>query len=101
MNIDINSKILNLDNVPLKEGDKELTIADISLISLNANYDDEKNDYREKNNRFVLMKKIHDCMTSKKSLEITTEEASLLKNLIGKIWNPLIVGRAIEIIEST
>jgi hypothetical protein len=84
LKIDVTALITDLDQNPLLLDGKTLSLADIAIISLNGNFDDEKIDYKEKNT----------------PLDISTEDASLLKRLIGKIWNPLIVGRAVEIIES-
>lgn len=100
MLINVNTELKGLDGTPIKERDEILNFGDIALVSLNANFEDEKIEFKEKTNRFVLMTKIYNSKESFKPLEITVEEASLLKKLIGKLWIPLIVGRCIEIIEN-
>jgi hypothetical protein len=46
--------------------------------------------------RYELAKRIHDA---REAIDITTEEASDIKNAVAVVWTPLVVGQACALIE--
>lgn len=99
MQIDVNTVMTDLEGNAIKDGEKELMFAHVALFALNANFEDEKIDFKEKTERFSLMCKIQESKEYKKFLTISVEDASLLKKLIGKTWNVIICGRVKQLIE--
>lgn len=96
--INFGTELLDIRGVaPIKNADgAAVTLRDVALQALNANYQDEQHlAASEKVRRFQLAVKIanSDC------LELESEDIAALKALIGKAWNPLAVGRAFEILE--
>ncbi len=90
--------IKNLDGRPLKEGDREVTLASIAVNALLTPYEDERNlSGDDKVKRFKLAQAIHDAQGE---IEVTVEQVALLKSLIAKAYTPLIVGQAWAVLES-
>lgn len=106
---DFSAKILDLNNKPViddtvcpadSSGKRpcttEVTLGDISVRSLMAIVQDEQNlAGEEKFKRFVLAMKIKDGG----EIAVSAEDVALLKKLIGKIYSPLVVGRAFPLLD--
>lgn len=58
--------------------------------------DDAQADGTKKLQRYKLAKKIQD---SAEATEITVEDASMIKELVAKIYGPLVVGNVYELLE--
>lgn len=96
MLVNCNKILLDLDNMPIKDGDKEVTMGNAICVALNANFNDENIGHEEKMKRFTLMTKIYN---KTEPVELSVEDCALIIRLCGKIWNPLILGRITEEIE--
>jgi hypothetical protein len=96
--VDFAAPINNLDGTPMQKDDKTvLTLDDVASIALLSSYQDEPNlEGVEKNKRFWLAKKIHD---QRKDPVLTADEIALIKRLIAKAYNPLVVGQAWTILD--
>lgn len=90
--------INNLDGTAMRKEDKTvLTLEEVASTALLSSYQDESNlDGVEKNKRFWLAKKIHD---QRKDPVLTADEIALIKRLIAKAYNPLVVGQAWTILD--
>jgi len=93
--------ILDLWGKPVKTNpDKPedcLTLTTVVLNALLATYEDERTlTGKVKAERMQLALKINE---RPKETDITAEQMSMLKELIGKAYGPLIVGRAYELLE--
>jgi hypothetical protein len=95
MKIKINMPMLGVNLIPIKEDGKIITLGEICIATLLAPVqgDDEK----VKLEKWDIYKKFRDCKGD--TLDLTTEEITLLKRVIGKIQPQLIVGQTFEIIE--
>jgi hypothetical protein len=79
------------------EDGKYLLLTHVALNALLATYEDERSlTGKEKADRMQLALKIN---KRPKEVDITAEQLAKLKELIGKAYGPLIVGRAYEILE--
>lgn len=104
MAIDFSTKILDLKNQPIPLCSKEkpdcgvvLTMDDVALTALQAQFPDEQNlAATEKVKRYALGLKIN---ASKGDVHLDAEDVTLLKQLIGKAYGSLVVGRAYEILD--
>ena len=111
MKIDLNVKLKDLDDKPiknrlatgrtdekgfpiLKDGD-DLLLKEICTTALLGNYD-EKIDGNEKVRRFKLATEIHG---SNGEVDLQAEEISLIKNLISKSFSVLITGQAWQLLD--
>lgn len=93
MKIDFSSPILDLDGKPAVEG---LTLYAVCAQALQATFQDEQSlPAAEKLERFRLLLKIHDA----KVAELTAEEITRLKTVVGMGWSTIVVGRAYQLLD--
>lgn len=104
MKIDFKQKIKDLDGNVIKEPTKiengvvletiDLTLERVFINALLVTLDTEKNiDGNEKLSRFNIAQKI------KKNEELVIEEIAKIKEMVGKTYNTMIVGRVYEILK--
>lgn len=92
----LNSKsIKNRDGSDAKIGDKTATLRECAIEALLATYPDERQDGVESSKRYDIFLKID----MDGEIEISSEEVSLIKALIGKRFPPLAVGQFYKLIE--
>lgn len=109
MKVNINYKFKQINGQPLSDGSfedggkpKALTLQSIMVQSLLAhNEREEKIDANDKYKRYSLAMKINAIEAGENDhmMEMTAEDVTLLKSLIGKLWSPLVVGQAFEVLE--
>jgi hypothetical protein len=96
MNINFDSEITDLANQPIMNGEKHL---DLATICTNALLTPAQNDQSmaadEKVRRYRLAQRI----TNGGTLDMPLEDLVLLKDIIGKAYPPLVVGRAFDILD--
>ena len=96
MKIDFSAAIKDFDGDAVKDGDKEATLGRVACTALLASYADEQNLAAEdKVKRFRLA----EIAAKGGEREVKVEDVALIKQLIGKAFAPLVVGRAYDIIE--
>lgn len=109
MNIDFSAILYDLEGNPIKKDIEEVdpdgklvkpatiaTLGTLAVEALLAQFRDETSlSAIEKVRRFRLAESI--CNAS--SIDIPIEDIALIKQLIGKAYPPLLVGRAFQIIE--
>ena len=79
------------------ETEPSLTLTTVALNALLNTYEDERSlTGKEKADRMQLALKIN---KNPKEADLTIEQMKLVKDLIGKAYGPLIVGRAYEMLE--
>lgn len=90
--------LLNEDDKELKgKNEKPFTLKDACFQSLMATFPDEQAlAGEEKFKRYELYQKIK---AAPDPVEISAEEVSLLKKLVGKAYGPLIVGQCWNMLE--
>lgn len=97
MKIDFGAVIRDIRGEPVGEGEKKLTLGAVSCQALLGTYADEKAlAAQEKVKRFTLAA----LCSNDSEAELSAEDVVRLKELIGKAYGPLVVGRAYEIIGS-
>lgn len=100
MKIQFNQILKDLDGENMQEatpkGNKDLTLKSACVNALFVELQDERTSGKDKLERYALALKIHN---SNDEVELKVEEFALLKNRVGKLYLPLIVGRVYEIIE--
>ena len=96
MKIDFSAVIKDLHGDAVKDGDKDATLGRVACTALLASYADEQSLAAEdKVKRFRLA----EVASKGGQQELAVEDVALLKQLIGKCFAPLVVGRAYDIIE--
>lgn len=108
MKVDFNTTLLTIYNSPILETapdpedpTKMNTKSPVTLrsVSVNSLLKDEPNaSGKIKLTRYLLAKRIHE---SNGDEEISVKEAALLQKLIGKTYNPLVVGQALPLLEGS
>jgi hypothetical protein len=97
MKLDVNSVIEDLEGSPIMDGDKPVTLGAISKFALLNAFPDEKIDNSKKVERFDLAMKISIAMKQTSSeTEFSPEEVSVIRDVVGRGYAPLIVGRVYQ-----
>lgn len=93
MKTKLDTPITDLDDKPFPDG---ATLRTVLLgACLNTLRADELMDAQQKVKLYLLSKKI----SEKGDAELTTDDVVLLKERVGKAYNPLVVGRVYEILD--
>lgn len=92
MTIDFSKTVLDLYGKPVGE---EMTIGTCCIAALTHLYQGEDADAALKVKRFKIAVKISGDMT----LSLSADDVSAIKTVVGKYWNPLVVGRVFEAID--
>jgi hypothetical protein len=96
MKIDFSAVIKDLDGDAVKDGERDATLGRVACTALLASHADEQNlPAEDKVKRFRLA----EVAAKGAQAELQVEDVALIKTLIGKMFAPLIVGRAYDIIE--
>lgn len=96
MKIQFDTPILDLQGQPIPDGDKSVTLASLSCAALSAQFNDETGlAAEEKYKRFKLGLKI----VGGGEIDVSLDERALLKQLIGKAFPPVMVGRAFDLLD--
>lgn len=96
MKINFDSPLLSIKGEQLKANDgEEITLGWAAVESLLSNIDIQGVDSKSKLMRFLLAEKIY---ASNGEVELPIEEVSLIKELIGKWPNTVIVGASLKIL---
>lgn len=97
MQIDFSTVLRALDGNPLREGNRDVTLGMVAVNCLLMNFPDEvKLSGEDKFKRGKLAERIYE----KADVEITVEEAALMKMLIGKGGATWVVTQAYSAIEA-
>jgi len=96
MKINFNVKLKNLAGKTLKDGEKDVTLKDISINALLGNYKDENIDGNEKLKRFILATKISEATGE---IELENDDITLIKNMIAKGYSTVVTARAWQILD--
>ena len=97
--LDFTQPLTTLSGQPFTDPDSKVTItlATIAENALLQAYPDEQNlSGEEKLKRYTLARKIED---NKQKAELSAEEIALLKKLIAKLYNPLILGQSWKMLD--
>ncbi len=96
MKVNFDKQLVSLDGeVILDTKGNPAVLRGVAIDALLAVFGDEQNlAGEEKLKRYIVAEKVY-----KHEDDLTVEELALLKKLIGKAYNPLIVGQAWKIIE--
>jgi hypothetical protein len=92
--IDFSRTITDFDGNDLRDGDKPLTLATVSVRALVSSYEDEARNLNlgeEKFKRAELASRIY---AATEPVKVKSEEITMLKKLIGKAWSPVIIFRS-------
>ena len=93
MKINFNQNLKKLDGTDLEN----ITLKSVTTEVLQLAFQDEQGlSGEEKAKRWVLATRVY---ANPGNIDLTIEEVSLIKKLIGKAYGPLIVGQAWEMLE--
>lgn len=97
MKIDFDVKFQTLDGKAITMNEKEATLKDVTIEALMGLLEEEKGiSGEEKFKRYELAMKIKGGGI----VDISVDDVSLIKRLIGKMFTPLVVGQAWEMLEN-
>lgn len=108
MKTNLNVALKNMDDVAMTETiktmvdgkevseEKEIPLKTFCINALMADYQGETVDGNEKLKRYTLAKRI---FKAEGEVELSVEEAALLKQLVPKGHTPLVVGQLFELLE--
>lgn len=96
MKIDFNIELKDMNDKPIMEAkDKPLTLDKVCVNAILSEIPDEKTTGEQKLQRFKLAKKIYGAG----EIDIASEEIVLIKDKVGKLYLPLVVGQVFLILE--
>ena len=98
MKLNLASELKDLAGLTIPDGDsgKKVTIKAIILNALMGTYEDEKSlSGEDKLKRYTLGQEIQKAET----IELTAEQISTIKSLVGKAYTTLVVGSSYQILE--
>lgn len=95
MQLDLDRVICDFHNVPIKMGDKPLTLKEAIITALLS--PDNEISGSEKLKRFWLAKRIFD--TTATCVVLGIEEVAVIQQLCGRLYSPLIFGRIVQELE--
>lgn len=99
MKINFGLEIIGVDSKPVEDEDKKpLILKKVCITALLGNVPGDNISGEEKYKRYKLFRRIDDGVDG--FTEVSDEEVTLLKTLIGKFYLPLVVGRAYDLFES-
>jgi hypothetical protein len=80
-------------------GEKPMTLGHVAVTALLATFDDERHlGGQQKLDRYVLATKIHSAKDG--VADLTAEEVSAIKTVVGKAYPPLVVGQAFQLLDA-
>lgn len=98
MKIYFGAEIMGVDKKAVEDEDKKpLILKKVCVNALLGNVPNENISGEEKYKRYKLFRRIDESVDG--FAEVSAEEITLLKTLIGKFYLPLVVGRAYDALE--
>lgn len=103
MKVNFSQILNNINGKPLKHRDEEgnegdLKLSDVCTNALMSLAEQDKNENGVKKfKRYQLATKIH----KQDEVEVTAEEVSLLKEKIGSLYGPAVIGPCYELLEGS
>jgi|SRR5215467_11842865 len=100
--MNFSAEIKDLKGKPIPSGDDPsvpLTLGEMSAIALVTPMQGEEISVLDKRKRVRLADKIIEATTDGTDLHLSPADIALLIELIGKIYNTLLVGRAAELLD--
>lgn len=88
--------LCGLNGEPLIDQNTPMTLRIVASNALLSQYQDENPTGMEKVRRWALALRIHNA---KETIVLTADEITLLKELIGRAYAPLVVGQAWSILD--
>lgn len=98
MKINFDTILKDMFNKEMEDAGGKVTLRRVATEALMAIYRDENISGEEKFKRYQLCIKVN---TAPSDLEWKAEEVTKLKDLIGKGYGPMVVGRAFDLLEGT
>lgn len=95
MRINVTETIKDFDGQPILENDKPIEFRQVFATALNALVGDEQPLAEEKAKRFAVGVKLYQG----KEINITVDEAAVIKERVGKVYNPIFYGRTCELLD--
>lgn len=97
MQRDFNLVFKTFAGQPIAQDGEPITLKRVAVNALMSTFEDEANlSGEEKFKRYKLASRINDAAM----VDVSAEEVTLLKRLIGKLYTPIIVGPAFEALEA-
>lgn len=97
MKINVNEELTSLDgSILIDESGKPLTVKNVLTISLISPTPNESLSGDEKYAHYDLSKRVHEA---EPDLNVTVDEAVILKKRVGLFYGALVYGRIVDIIE--
>ena|SRR6185436_12502090 len=97
MRINTTQVLKNYEGKEILEDDKPITLRDVFSIGLNSQLPDEKMTADQKAKIFQITTKLY----TNNEVDLTVDQLALIKEQVGKVYNPLVYGRVCEIIDGT
>lgn len=96
MKVDLDAKITDLEGRPTKDGEKDMTLSSVICSAMLVTV---PGDQELSSDEKVRMFKLAQSAIKAGQQELSVEDVAFLKKRIGKLFGPLVVGRAFDLLE--
>lgn len=97
MRINLETKLYDYNNEPLMDRDKDVTLKDVLVAALNYPREEETT-IEQKVRIYELSLQIKDLET--KEIDLKIDDLALIKKNINSLYNPIIVGQIVKLIDN-
>lgn len=95
MKVNVTETLKNFKNEDIRDGNETLTYRNVFYVALNQFLPEEKPSGELKAKCFGIMQKFF----LEDDVNLTSDEAALIKERVGKIYSPLVYGRVCELLD--
>lgn len=95
MRLKLNTPILDYEGNPIADGKSPLTYQKVFAVALNTFGENDKPAPEQMAHIYALSIKLY----GGNEVELSIEDAALIKERVGKTFNPLVYGRSIDLLE--
>lgn len=96
MKVLVNQDILNYENQPIVENGNNVTYRAVFAAALNTYAQDEQPEAKDKAEAFAISNKLF----GSDEVELSVSEAALVIERVGKLYSPLVYGRAVALLNA-
>lgn len=96
MMIDFATPIRDLKGLPVKVDGEDMTLGSVSIAALQQMFQNEDASAEVKVKRFKIAVRIANATAP---LALTVDDVTIIKGVVGKFWNAIVVGRVFEALD--
>ena len=96
MRVKVSAPVVDYEGNPIADGKSPLTYRKVFTVALNAFDEKDKPAPEQMAHIYALSVKLYDST----EVDLSVEDATLIKERVGKTFNPLVYGRTCDLLEA-